>query len=73
VELRKKNDHGIILNTSLNMAGEPIVNKPEEAITVFNNSDLDALFINDIMIIKNNVCASLWTAPVREVLPVTNS
>ncbi len=42
----------VILNTSFNKAGEPIVNKPEEAISCFLTSGLDALAVGDYLIIK---------------------
>jgi len=35
----------MVLNTSFNRHGEPIVNRPEEAIAVLLETDLDALFI----------------------------
>jgi len=42
----------IVLNTSLNVNGQPIVETPEEAIELFNNSDIDAVVINNKMLIK---------------------
>jgi len=42
----------IVLNTSLNVNGQPIVETPEEAIELFNNSDIDAIVINNKMLIK---------------------
>ncbi len=42
----------IILNTSFNLAGEPIVNTPEHAIKSFLNSGLDALALGDYLVIK---------------------
>lgn len=35
----------VVLNTSFNIMGEPIVNRPEEAIHDFLNTGMDALFI----------------------------
>ncbi len=35
----------VVLNTSLNVKGEPIVNTPEEAITFFKKTDVDYLAI----------------------------
>ena len=35
----------LILNTSFNRHGEPMVNHPEEAITVLLETDLDDLFV----------------------------
>ena len=35
----------VLLNTSLNLKGEPIVNTPQEALSLFFRSGLDALFL----------------------------
>ncbi|MBL7160335.1 MAG: carbamoyl transferase [Candidatus Aenigmarchaeota archaeon] len=42
----------VLLNTSFNREGEPIVNKPEEAIEAFLGSGLDAIVLDDMLIIK---------------------
>jgi carbamoyltransferase len=42
----------VILNTSFNLAGEPIVNTPGQAIKSFLNSKLDVLAIEDYLVIK---------------------
>lgn len=42
----------VILNTSFNRAGEPIVNTPEEAIETFLGSALDVLVLGDYVIKK---------------------
>lgn len=41
----EKTDIPVILNTSLNIRGEPIVNTPEEAIAFFKKTDVDYLAI----------------------------
>jgi carbamoyltransferase len=41
---------GGILNTSLNLHGEPIVLGPKEALYTLKNSELDGLLMNDILI-----------------------
>lgn len=43
---------GGILNTSFNLHGYPIVLGPEEAIFTFENSALDGLLMNDILIMR---------------------
>ena len=43
----------IVLNTSLNVKGEPIVETPEDAMKLFDESDVDMLVINDRMYFKN--------------------
>jgi carbamoyltransferase len=51
-EFEKKSGVPILLNTSLNLRGEPIVETPEEAINLFYNSKTDILVINDSMWVK---------------------
>ena len=42
----------IVMNTSLNVKGEPIVETPEDAMRLFEQSDVDVLVINDKMYFK---------------------
>ena len=42
----------IVLNTSFNLRGEPIVNSPAEAYSTFMNSGMDALVIENVLIEK---------------------
>lgn len=44
----------VVLNTSFNVMGEPIVNTPEEAINDFLRADMDALFIGDFVTEKSS-------------------
>ena len=41
-----------LLNTSFNLHGYPIVNELNDALNIFKNSNLDALIINDKLLIK---------------------
>jgi len=41
-----------ILNTSFNLAGEPIVHSPFDALSTFGRSSLDALWLNSRLIIR---------------------
>ena len=41
---------GALLNTSFNLHGEPNVDSPQDAIHTFINSELDALWMGDILI-----------------------
>lgn len=50
--LKKKTGHGIVLNTSFNAPGEPIVCTPADAVRTFFSSGLDALVIGDFVIEK---------------------
>jgi carbamoyltransferase len=42
----------VVLNTSLNGPGEPIVETPEQALAFFINSELDALYMNGFKITR---------------------
>ena len=44
---------GIVLNTSFNLAGDPIVETPHDALMTLKNSEMDAVIINDFMVEKN--------------------
>jgi carbamoyltransferase len=43
----------MVLNTSFNVMGEPIVNSPADAIRCFYSTGMDALAIGDYLIVKN--------------------
>jgi len=43
---------GIVLNTSFNLAGDPIVETPYDALMTLKNSEMDALLMNDFLIEK---------------------
>jgi carbamoyltransferase len=42
----------VLLNTSFNLRGEPIVNTPENALNTFSKSELAALYIDDYIVRK---------------------
>jgi len=44
LEFKRLSGHGILLNTSFNLAGEPLVETPEQAILTLCESDLDHLW-----------------------------
>ena len=45
----------IVLNTSFNLNGEPIVCAPKDAIRTFFSCGLDALILEDFIITKNEL------------------
>ena len=51
-EYRKLTGVPLVLNTSLNYQGDPIVCKPEDAIKTFYLSGLDLLYINNFELYK---------------------
>ena len=49
---KKISGHGILLNTSLNLKEQPIVQSPELAFEIFKNSSVDGIFINNYFCVK---------------------
>jgi carbamoyltransferase len=43
----------VVLNTSFNLRGEPIVHRPGEAVADFLRSDMDALFLGNLLATKD--------------------
>ena len=52
INFEKKTGLPILLNTSFNVNGEPMVLTPEDAISTFYKSGLEVLVISDLVIIK---------------------
>jgi len=44
----------VLLNTSFNVKGQPIVNTPEEAIACFKSTAIDSLIVGDYILLKNS-------------------
>jgi carbamoyltransferase len=44
--------NGVLLNTSLNRRGEPIVCSPQDALDMFVGSDLEYLVLEDYLVTK---------------------
>jgi len=51
-EVEKLNGNAVLLNTSLNRRGEPMVCSPTDALNMFFGSDLEYLVMEDILITK---------------------
>jgi carbamoyltransferase len=51
-EFKQKTGYGILLNTSLNVKGEPIICTPLEAIRCFYGNGLDALALGPYLLVK---------------------
>jgi carbamoyltransferase len=47
----------VVLNTSFNLKGEPIVNSPDHAISTFLRSDMDTLALGEYLIDKDGARA----------------
>ena len=51
-ELEKLTGNGVVLNTSLNRRGEPMICSPTDALNMFYGSDLEFLVMEDILVVK---------------------
>lgn len=51
-EFKKLTGYGILINTSFNVRGEPIVCSPEDAFRCFMNTEIDFLIINNYLFNK---------------------
>jgi carbamoyltransferase len=51
-ELERLNGNAVVLNTSLNRRGEPMVCSPEDALNMFYGSDLEYLVMEDVLVRK---------------------
>ena len=54
-ELEKLTGNGVVLNTSLNRRGEPMICSPTDALNMFFGSDLQYLVMEDILVTKPGV------------------
>lgn len=52
-EFKKRTGVGVLLNTSFNLAGNPLVETPEDAIETFINSSLDYIWFADQKILTS--------------------
>ena len=53
-ELEKLTGNGVVLNTSLNRRGEPMICSPADALNMFFGSDLQYLVMEDVLVSKIN-------------------
>ena len=51
---KKKTGSPVVINTSFNVRGEPIVNTPEDAFRCFMNTNMDALVLEDFVLLKQD-------------------
>ncbi len=53
-EFERQTGIPVLINTSFNVRGEPIVMNPQQAISCFLNTDIDALAIEDLLVTKTD-------------------
>lgn len=54
-KFKEKTDTGVIINTSFNVRGEPIVCTPEDALKCFLRTDMDILVLHNYLIDKKEI------------------
>ena len=52
-EFEKLSGVPVVINTSFNVMGEPIVNTPEDAIRCFLGTGIDVLVLGDHIVVKD--------------------
>ena len=52
LQLKKNIGVSVVLNTSFNIAGEPIVESPQDAINTFLKTNIDVLVIGNYVVLK---------------------
>ena len=60
----------VLVNTSFNVRGEPIVNSPEEAYTCFMRTDIDVLVLGDFLLEKKDQPDWSEAQDWREAIPL---
>ena len=59
-EFKKVTGVGVLINTSFNVRGEPIVNSPEDAFKCFMNTEMDILVIGNYIYYKTDQKTKLF-------------
>jgi carbamoyltransferase len=51
-KFKEKTGYGVIINTSFNVRGEPIIRSPQDAYLCFMRTEMDMLVLEDIILYK---------------------
>ena len=68
-EFEKNSGFGVILNTSFNINGKPILSTYKDAIHIFNNTQLDCLLLEDYYIRKDQFI-NLKKEPEEKIIEI---
>ncbi len=63
-EFEKKSGHAVILNTSFNVNGKPILTRLSDAFTILDETELDAIFYNGNLIFKTKDSRKFKRSPI---------
>ncbi|MEU3899444.1 carbamoyltransferase [Streptomyces sp. NPDC045251] len=69
-EFRERTGCSVLVNTSFNVRGEPIVNSPRDAYTCFMRTDIDVLVLGDFLLEKKDQPAWRESGDWREAIPL---
>ena len=61
-EMEKLTGNGVVLNTSLNRRGEPMICSPTDALNMFFGSDLEYLIMEDVLVLKAQGNILSWSS-----------
>lgn len=68
-EFEKLTGVSVLINTSFNLMGEPIVETPEDAINCFLSTDIDALVLEDHLLIRKKYTDNILNTHLPTFLP----
>jgi len=66
-EFRHKTGLPVLINTSFNERGEPVVNTPEDAIHCFLNTEMDVLVMENFLVLKEENTQVLFSPRTYEM------
>ncbi len=67
-EFERQTGSPVIVNTSFNVRGEPIVNTPDQALNCFLHTEMDVLVIEDAVLLKDEQPAALKPKDAQQYL-----
>lgn len=68
-EFKKLTGYGVIINTSFNVRGEPIVESPEDALSCFMRTEMDYLVLGNHIVTKSEMDTELQKKFKKEFKP----
>lgn len=71
-EFKKEDKIGVLLNTSFNIKGRPILTTIEDAIYNLENTNMDYVLIEDFLFKKKNMKYIITAKNIREKVHITN-
>jgi carbamoyltransferase len=60
----------VLINTSMNVRGEPIVNSPKDAVEFFKSTDTDCLVIGDFLVLRPEQSADMLSDGLPRTFPL---